>query len=126
MARRKAKFKRKRQGYEKEYDLVRLTCFECNLDKEVRLQNGEDPDHALDREAVGWYTILDGIALCPRHTIERGTNLRPLYPLHEKIYGDPDAHRARLDRFMERTRRRMERASWTSVTSDDSMTSETS
>jgi hypothetical protein len=126
MARRKAKFKRKRRGLEVEHYLIRLTCYQCNLTKEIVRQNGEDPDVALDREAKGWYTILDGIALCPRHVIESGTNLRPLYPLSEKIHGDSQAHADALARYMERTRRRLERNSWISATSEDSTTSETS
>ncbi len=117
----KKRLKRAKRGLKVSNDTITLTCYTCNLQKVV-VRTEDAIDAALDREAAGWYTILDGIALCPRHAIESGTTLRPLYPLHETIYGDPEARREALDRFMERTRRRMERASWRSMTSDDSTT----
>lgn len=121
MARKKRKFKRQRRGIQVTADAISLVCYECNLTRQFE-RNGEDTTHILDREAKGWYTIYNGIALCPKHTITSGANLRPLLPLAETIYGDPDARREDLERYMERTRRRMERSSWTSATSDDSTT----
>ena len=121
MARKKRKFKRQKQGIIATIDMVTLTCYECNLTREFE-RSGEEIRDLLDREAKGWYTMYTGIALCPRHVILSGTNLRNLLPLAETIYGDPEARQANLEQYMERTRRRMERASWKSATSDDSTT----
>ena len=121
MARKKRKFKRNKQGTTVTIDMVVLVCYECNLTREFE-RNGEEITSLLDREAKGWYTMYTGIALCPRHVILSGTNLRHLLPLAETIYGDPEARKVDIEQYMERTRRRMERASWKSATSDDSTT----
>ena len=121
MARRKRKFKRVRQGIKVNGNQLTITCYECNLVKEFE-RNGEDTDQILDREAVGWYTLFSGIALCPRHIHIAGVTNRLLYPLSEVIYGDPEARKLDLEQYLARTRRRMERASWKSETSDDSTT----
>jgi hypothetical protein len=125
MARRKKKFKSEKRGVQRSADLILLTCYRCNMQRAIP-HEGRNTDEVLDAEAVGWYNVLDGIALCPRHTIESGANLQPLKPLSEIIYGDPEARRESVRRYLERTRRRMERASWTSATSEDSMKSEIS
>ncbi len=121
MARKKRKFKRNKRGNLVTIDTVTLVCYECNLTKELE-RNGEEITSLLDREAKGWYTMYVGIALCPTHVIMTRTNTRHLLPLAETIYGDPEARQEALEQYMERTRRRMERASWKSATSDDSTT----
>lgn len=121
MARKKRKFTKNKRGTMVTIDIVTLTCYECNLTREFN-RDGKGIRGLLDREARGWYTMYTGIALCPIHTILSGTNLRHLYPLAETIYGEPEARQEALEQYMESTRRRMERASWKSVTSDDSTT----
>jgi len=121
--RRKTKFKRQKTGLKVTDNVIGLVCYECNLTKEIERTN-EDVDQTLDREAIGWYTVIGGIALCPKHVIESGTDTTSLH-LTERIYGDPEKHRRRLEAIMERTRRIKERASWKSATSDASTTSET-
>ena len=122
--RRKVKFKRQRNGLQVTAYMIGLVCYECNLTREIE-RTDEDVDQILDREAIGWYTVIGGIALCPRHVIESGTNLSPLH-LSERIYGDPEKHRLRFETIMDRTRRIKERASWRLATSDDCTTSEIS
>lgn len=121
MARKKRK-KRARQGLRREPNQICLTCYDCDHQVVVECKSDDDTDQILDIKAPGWYTILHGVAFCPRHTIERALNRRPLYPLTERIYGDPAEHQSSMERFLERTRRRMERASWTLPTSEDSTT----
>lgn len=120
MARRKRKFKHQRIGLKVSADTIGLICYQCNRTKEIE-RTDEDVDQILDREADGWYTMIGGIALCPRHVIESGTDSTPLH-LTETIYGDPDKRRRRFEVIMERTRRIKERASWRSATSDDCTT----
>jgi len=120
MARKKRKFKRQKNGLQVTATMIGLVCYQCNMTREI-VRTDEDVDQILDREAIGWYTVIGGIALCPRHVIESATNTSPLH-LTETIYGDPDAHRRRLEAIMERTRRIKERASWRSATSDDCTT----
>jgi hypothetical protein len=117
------KFKRKKRGTELVGNLIILTCYQCNAVREFR-RDGRDTDEVLDLEAPGWYTLVGGIALCPKDVAQKGITQASLNPYSECIHGDPVARQQAIARCLDHTQRIMERARWKSVTSDDSTTSE--
>jgi hypothetical protein len=103
LARKKRTFKREKRGLRIVGNRIILTCYECNIQRES-LKNNRDTDEVLDVEAVGWYTLLSGISLCPQCRVKRGITQDNIHPLTETIFGDQDARREAFARYLAHTK----------------------
>jgi hypothetical protein len=52
-------------------DTVTLIC-KCNTEKVIQ-RTERNVSHLLDTQAIGWYTCLTGVCLCPVCTIKLGS-----------------------------------------------------
>lgn len=56
-------------------DAINLECV-CGVTRQIS-RAGEDTDRTLDREAPGWWTCTNGLALCPNCVIKKGKRIEP-------------------------------------------------
>lgn len=57
--------KRKRGSVVVTADMVFLRCQCQTRGRDIPRQPNEDVGELLDREAIGWYTCVSGVAMCP-------------------------------------------------------------
>lgn len=85
----KKRKRRRRFGvYEVYPAMIVLEC-RCGNRREIE-RTDEDTDDILDREASGWYTLLPGIAMCPRCRMAKGKFKTE--HIGERIHGEDQDH----------------------------------